>query len=100
MTCSGSPVLCDVTFTYRVANVGTADAGAFDVLEEADQVPSNTTTIVGGLLMGASKEVTTTLGLGGNCYDPDCTVKVTADSGGAVAESDETNNTDTRTDLG
>ena len=40
------------------------------------------------------------LGPDNNCYDPDCTVTVTVDDGNAVTESNEANNSDTRTDIG
>jgi subtilase family serine protease len=36
----------------------------------------------------------------GNCYDPDCTVVAQVDSTNAITESNEGNNSDTRTDLG
>ncbi|MFQ5932754.1 MAG: hypothetical protein ACE5MM_10125 [Nitrospiraceae bacterium] len=41
-----------------------------------------------------------TLGPGGNCFDPDCTVQVTVDVNDDVEESDETNNSAARTDIG
>ena len=93
-------IQCNATVEFEITNPSTVGvAGNFDVLIEADQVPDKTITVA-GLAAGETKTFTETLGPGGNCYDPDCTVKVTADSGNAVAESDETNNSDTRTDLG
>ena len=92
---------CTATVEFTVANVGADDVAAdFTVLIEADEVPSKTITVSGGLAAGESRAFTETLGPGGNCYNPDCTVKVTVDSGAAITESDETNNSDSRTDLG
>lgn len=96
-TGSGS---CITTRDFVVTNTGSANVtAAFDVLIQAD--PAQKTTItVPALAAGASLTLTAQLGPDGNCYDPDCTVSVTVDSGNAIVESDETNNTATRTDLG
>jgi subtilase family serine protease len=55
---------------------------------------------VGALAGGASQSFGEQLGPNGNCYDPDCTVRVTVDSTNAIQESNETNNVATRTDPG
>lgn len=49
---------------------------------------------------GGSQPLSVPLGPDGNCYDPDCTVRVTVDSSNSVTESNESNNVDSRTDLG
>jgi subtilase family serine protease len=88
--------------TFRIDNVGTAAAGAFDVLVRADPALATTGTVaVGGLAAGASTgALSTTLGPANNCFDPDCTIQVQADSGNTVPESNEANNTDTETFIG
>jgi subtilase family serine protease len=71
----------------------------FAVLVQAD--PGQKTTLsVPSLAAGASVTLSANLGPDNNCYDPDCTVSVTVDSGSAVAEANETNNVATRTDPG
>ena len=96
-TGSGS---CITTRDFVVTNAGSANVTtAFDVLIQAD--PAQKTTItVPALAAGASLTLTASLGPDGNCYDPDCTVSVTVDSANVIVESNETNNTATRTDLG
>jgi hypothetical protein len=98
--CPGGPGTCVTTRTFTVTNAGSATVTAsFDVLIEAD--PSQTTkTTVPGLAAGTSLALSQSLGPDGNCYDPDCTVTVTVDPGNAIAETNEANNTATRTDKG
>ena len=92
---------CVTTADVTVTNVGTADAGAFDVTVMFDPAQSVTVTqTVASLTAGASTTLTLTTPAGGNCFDPDCTVCATADSTSAVTESDETNNTDCETVIG
>jgi hypothetical protein len=98
--CPGGPGTCVTTRTYTVTNPSTVDvATPFDVTVQADPGQSKTITIP-ALAAGASLTLTQQLGPAGNCYDPDCTVIVTVDVGNAVAESNETNNQATRTDIG
>jgi hypothetical protein len=94
VSCPGGQGTCTTTVTFRVENIGTAAAGPFDVLVRADPgLATTSTTSVPGLAAGASTGVlTVTLGPANNCYDPNCTVSVRADSGNAVDESDEGNN--------
>ena len=97
--CTGAAGTCTTTFSFTVTNIGAAASGAFDVLATAD--PSQTKTLpVGGLAAGASTTLSVSFGPAGNCFDPDCTVTVEADSGNVVAESNEANNTDTFTKPG
>jgi hypothetical protein len=99
VSCPGGPGTCTTVVTFRIDNLGTAAAGPFDVLVRADPALATTGTVaVGGLGAGASSgPLSTTLGPAGNCFDPDCTIEVRADSGNAVPESDEANNTATET---
>jgi hypothetical protein len=102
VTCPGGQGTCTTTFRYRVDNIGGSAAGPFDVLLSADPGLATTATAsVAGLAAGASTgPLSITLGPANNCFDPDCTISVQADSGNAVAESNEGNNTDTSTTPG
>ena len=53
-----------------------------------------------GLARGAAQEFAVTIPAGLDCYDPDCTVCVTVDSGRTVTESNEGNNTRCITSVG
>jgi len=86
-------VTCTTTVTFTIANIGTADAGPFKVLVEADPGLAQTQTVsVAGLAAGATTTLTVALPPSGNCYDPDCSVCVTVDSDSEVTESNEGNN--------
>jgi hypothetical protein len=95
-SCPGGTGTCVTTFAFTVMNVGAGASGAFDVLATAD--PGQTTTLsVAGLAPGASATRTASLGPDGDCFDPNCTVSVTVDSGNVVTETNESNNTDSVT---
>jgi hypothetical protein len=95
VSCPGGVGTCSTTVQFRIGNAGGVAAGPFDVLVQADPGLATTTTMsLPGLAAGASTAtLSATVGPAGNCFDPDCTVRVTADSGNAVAEAVETNNT-------
>lgn len=99
VSCPGGQGTCITTVNFTVTNIGTASAGSFDVLVQADPGLSQTktVTVAAGLAAGASASFSENLGPGDNCYDPNCTVQVTVDSGNAVVESNEGNNVDTFT---
>jgi hypothetical protein len=100
VSCPGGAGTCITTRTFTITNPSSVNvATPLDVLAQADPGQSKTITIP-GLAAGASLALTQQWGPAGNCYDPDCTVTFTVDSGNAVAESNEANNTATRTDLG
>lgn len=99
VVCPGEPGTCVTIVTFTVTNAGSVSTiEPFFVLIEAD--PGQKKVISLSLLGGASETVTERLGPDGSCYDPDCTVRVTADSGRTIPESNERNNTATRTDRG
>jgi hypothetical protein len=102
VTCPGGQGTCTTTYRYRVDNIGGSAAGPFDVLLSADPgLATTATTSVAGLAAGASTgPLSITLGPADNCFDPDCTISVRADSGNAVSESNENNNVDTSTTPG
>lgn len=88
-----------IVFDFVITNNSTTDVtSSFEVLMEANGVPSKTIT-VNGLASGASQSFSETLGLG-SCFTPDCTVVVTVDSNNDITESDETNNVDAQTTIG
>jgi hypothetical protein len=100
VSCPGGAGTCITTRTFTISNPSAVNVTTpFDVLAQADPGQSKTITVP-ALAAGASLAVTQQWGPAGNCYDPDCTVTITVDSGTAIAESNETNNTATRTDLG
>lgn len=78
----------DVTFTARIANNGTALAGAFDVEFAVDNVTLGVRH-VGGLVAGEYVEVTSPPWTG---VKGEHTLRAVVDVRGAVAESHETNN--------
>jgi CARDB protein len=100
VSCPGGGGTCITTFQFTVTNAGAAASGAFAVQATADpptQSPTPPIPSQASLAAGASRTLTATFGPDGNCFDPDCTVAVIVDSGNAVTESNETNNTDTFT---
>lgn len=91
-TCPGGAGTCVTTVRFSVANIGAAAAGPFDSKAVFDPGKADTVPEPVGLGFGLSKSFTATSPAGKSCFDPDCTVCVTVDSGNAVVESDETNN--------
>ena len=93
--CPGGSGTCVTTVEYTVANIGPGDAGPFTARAILD--PNQSVVVdeffAGGLQAGAQQTVTIMTPPGGNCFDPDCTISVTADSDDAVEECDENNNT-------
>jgi hypothetical protein len=97
--CPGGGGTCVTTVDYTVANIGTDDAGPFDVQALLDPNQS-VATAFGGLSAGADQTVTISTPPGGNCFDPDCSITVRADSNDDVRECNEDNNTLSDTSLG
>jgi hypothetical protein len=100
VACPGGGGTCMTTVSLTVRNIGGASTvNPFQVQVEADpgQVKAAG---AGPLAAGASQPLTVVLGPDGNCYDPDCTVRATVDSTLVIPESNESNNVDTRTDIG
>ncbi|PKB79686.1 MAG: hypothetical protein BZY88_12060 [SAR202 cluster bacterium Io17-Chloro-G9] len=102
--CSGGPSNCTLRVDLQINNVGAGIApGGVEYLVEAEEMPDLTLSIgEGGAIFpgGTTGGFFVTLGPGGNCFNPDCTVTVTVDPDNDLVESDETNNTATRTDAG
>lgn len=97
-----SAVVCTTTVAFEIENVGTAPASAFNVRIVMDPTQSVVVNrfVSGGLAAGASTVLTVVSPPGGNCYDPDCEITVTADSDDSVDECDESNNDDSLFRLG
>lgn len=83
---------CVASVTYTIANVGTAPAGPFNIRVEANPGKFGTEYIPGGLAPGSELTITTTTAPGGYCFNNNCTVVVTVDSGNTVSECNENNN--------
>jgi hypothetical protein len=84
---------CTTTVIFTIANVGTASAGPFKVFIRADPALEQQKTVgISSLAAGAKTTLEESLPPGGNCYDPNCTVCITVDTGGHVVESNEGNN--------
>ena len=102
--CSAGPANCTLRVDFQINNIGAGIApDGVKYLVQAEEMPDLTLSIGQG---GAIYPGQTTggffviLGPGGNCFNPDCTVTVTMDPDNDLVESDETNNTATRTDAG
>ena len=101
VTCPGGQGTCTTTFRYRVDNIGSARRGVRRPPGADPALGTTTTLAVAGLPAGGTTgPLSVTLGPANNCFDPDCTISVKADSGNAVVESNEANNTDTSTTPG
>lgn len=102
VSCPGGGGTCVTKVDYTVANIGTDNAGPFNVLAILDPNQSVVvdTSFVSGLAAMTDQTVTITTPQGGNCFDPDCTITVKADSKDDVKECIENNNTLSETTLG
>jgi transcription elongation GreA/GreB family factor len=101
VACPAGNGSCITTVTFTVRNVGRGDTGeSFEVLVSANPDERMTVTLRGGLAGGERAVFTRTLGPGGNCFNPDCSVRVVADPDGRVPELDEKNNVATWHGLG
>ena len=84
---------------FEVENAGGVDVtGPFAIRVETDNGLSDTFKVVG--LASGRVEVFRIFLAGELCYSPDCTVAVVVDVDGVIAESNEANNLDSRTDKG
>ncbi|RIK39153.1 MAG: hypothetical protein DCC57_20390 [Chloroflexi bacterium] len=82
---------CYTYIYFTVSNYGDASSSSFTVGVYADEEPDGYVGVE-GLAVGESISLSATLGPGGNCYNPDCSVSVWADIYGEVPEYDEENN--------
>jgi hypothetical protein len=101
VSCSGGAGSCVTSVELKIANTGSADAGPFDVRVLLDPSLSVVVTrSVPELETGDARILNVITPPGGNCFDPDCTIRVTVDSADAVSECNEHNNTSEETTLG
>ena len=93
---------CATTVDYTIVNIGNAAAGPFTVKAIFDPSQSVIVNklISGGLAAGAEQSITITTPGDGSCFDPDCTISVTADSNNDVEECNEANNKKSETTSG
>ncbi len=87
------PPSCVTTVNLTVGNVGSAAANSFNIqvwLDPAQSVVLNQS--VDFLGSGETAAFLLNSPSGGSCYDSDCTVCITVDSRGSVAEENEDNN--------
>ena len=87
--CFGSPVVCTTAVTFTIV-----DAGPFNV--EVMMDPDQMMVVnhpVQSLAAGANMEISVVSGEGGNCYDPDCLIRIFVDSDDVIKELREDNNT-------
>jgi len=98
--CPGGQGTCEFEVKFEITNASSIDVTVpFDVKVSTDNALTNTITEP-GIGAGATIGRTVVLGPGNNCFNPDCEVTVFVDSGGAVNESNKSNNTDTMLILG
>ena len=94
VSCPGGGGTCVTTVDAVVTNQGSAPASlpstTRGVLDPAQSIAVDRPQAP--LAPGASGSATFTSPPDGNCFDPDCTVCVTADALGAIDEADESNN--------
>jgi hypothetical protein len=102
VSCPGGAGTCVTKFSYTVRNIGTANAGPFTARAVADPAASVVVDQLfpAGLAAGAMTTIPVTTPPGGNCFDPDCTISVTADINNQVNECNENNNTRTVSTIG
>jgi hypothetical protein len=95
VVCPGGAGTCVTKFNYTVRNIGLGDAGQFTVRSVADPAAAVIVDQLfpSGLAAGAMKTVPVATPPGGNCFDPDCMISVTADINNQVNECNENNNT-------
>jgi CARDB len=98
-SCSGGS--CTTTIRYTVGNIGRATSPSFDILVEADPDLGVTKTVTTGpVFPGKPRTLSTRVGPDGDCFDPDCSVRVTVDPKNSVLETSDKNNVDTLTVVG
>ncbi|MEB3323581.1 MAG: CARDB domain-containing protein, partial [Synechococcaceae cyanobacterium] len=101
VTCRSAQDSCVTRLDYTIGNIGTAASGAFQAQASADPDQGKTAVEqIESLLPGQDISISVLTTSGGNCFDPDCTLTVEADSKGKVKECREDNNSRTETTPG
>ena len=92
---------CFISVFYKITNIGDVDMfQQYEVEFDLSNNAPRTITLPASFGFAAGQIRTLSTGLGGlnKCYAPNCTTKVTVDPNGLIAELDDTNNSDQRTD--
>ena len=101
VTCPSAQGSCVTRLDYIIGNIGTAASGPFQARASADPDQGKTAVEqIESLLPGQDISISVLTTSGGNCFDPDCTLTVEADSKGKVKECREDNNSRTETTPG
>ena len=92
---------CTLRVHYKITNLG--DVDMFQPYEVEFYLSNNTSRTITlpasfGFAAGQTRTLITPLPGQNKCFTPNCTTKVTLDPNGLIAELDETNNSDQRTD--
>ena len=101
VSCPEGTGSCVTQVDYVISNIGNAASGPFESLATLD--PNQSVAVpetIDNLLPGRSQASSVITPPGGNCFDPDCTVTVVADSAKRVSECNEDNNSGTNTTRG
>jgi CARDB protein len=95
-SCAGGS--CSTTIRYTVGNIGRVASPGFDILLEADPDLGVTRTVrTKPVFPDKPRTLSTRVGPDGDCFDPDCSVRVTVDPKNSVLETTDKNNVDTLT---
>jgi hypothetical protein len=101
VSCPGGPGTCTTTVQYIVDNVGRAASAGFDISVQADpDLGVESVVSAKPVFPGKPRALSTRVGPDGNCFDPDCSVRVTLDPKDSVLETSDRNNVDTLTVVG
>jgi len=96
-------ISCKHTIVFTIANVGSIDAGMFEVLVKIDPALSQQTYVANTEGLEAHDSITLTATIvGENCFDPDCSIEIIVDPMDVIDEYDEDDNvySKTYTDVG
>ena len=94
VSCPTGTGSCVTRVKVTVQNAGTSDVTGFmtqTILDPLQSVTVNEATPI-GLAAGGTKTFEVITPPGGNCFDPDCTICATVDSGNDIDEINESNN--------
>jgi len=94
---------CKHTIVFTITNIGSIDAGMFEVLVKIDPALSQQTYVANTEGLDAYDSITLTATIvGENCFDPDCSIEIIVDPMDVIDEYDEDDNvfSKTYTDVG
>ncbi len=101
VSCPGGPGTCTTTVRYTVDNIGRTASAGFDLSVQADpDLGVESVASTGPVFPGKPRTLSTRVGPDGDCFDPDCSVRVAVDPEDLVIETNDRNNVDTLTVVG